>query len=110
VEDKLENVTQELFDLKVEHESTMNEFDLLSAKYEEACALWPNSTTLLMKHVTRIPAIQSCRYLLRISKTHIFFSRREGERAKGRRTIFILAIALIGIVLSWGIAQYHGNI
>lgn len=36
VEDKLENVTQELFDLKVEHESTINEFDLLSAKYEEA--------------------------------------------------------------------------
>jgi chromosome segregation ATPase len=36
VEDKLENVTQELFDLRVEHESTMTEFDLLSAKYEEA--------------------------------------------------------------------------
>lgn len=36
VEDKLENVTQELFDLRVEHESTINEFDLLSAKYEEA--------------------------------------------------------------------------
>jgi chromosome segregation ATPase len=36
MEDKLENVTQELFDLRVEHESTMNEFDLLSAKYEEA--------------------------------------------------------------------------
>jgi kinesin family protein 4/21/27 len=36
VEDKLENVTQELFDLRVEHETTMNEFDLLSAKYEEA--------------------------------------------------------------------------
>jgi hypothetical protein len=36
VEDKLENVTQELFELKVEHESTINEFDLLSAKYEEA--------------------------------------------------------------------------
>jgi len=36
VEDKLENVTQELFDLRVEHETTMNEFDLLAAKYEEA--------------------------------------------------------------------------
>lgn len=36
VEDKLENVTQELFELKVEHEATVNEFDLLSAKYEEA--------------------------------------------------------------------------
>jgi len=36
VEDKLENITQELFDLRVEHESTINEFDLLSAKYEEA--------------------------------------------------------------------------
>lgn len=36
VEDKLENVTQELFDLRVEHESTINEFDLLSTKYEEA--------------------------------------------------------------------------
>lgn len=36
VQDKLENVTQELFDLRVEHESTVNEFDMLSAKYEEA--------------------------------------------------------------------------
>jgi len=36
VEDKLENVTQELFELKVEHESAINEFSLLSAKYEEA--------------------------------------------------------------------------
>ncbi|TQS36567.1 hypothetical protein Golomagni_02977 [Golovinomyces magnicellulatus] len=36
VEDKLENISQELFDLRVEHESTINEFDILSAKYEEA--------------------------------------------------------------------------
>ena len=34
--EKFETVTQELFDLKVEHESTMDEYDLLSAKYEEA--------------------------------------------------------------------------
>jgi hypothetical protein len=36
VADKLENVTQELFDLRVEHESTLSEFDMLSAKYDEA--------------------------------------------------------------------------
>lgn len=36
VADKLENVTQELFDLRVEHESTVNEYDMLSAKYEQA--------------------------------------------------------------------------
>ena len=36
VAEKLESVNQELFDLRVEHESTVNEFDLLSAKYEEA--------------------------------------------------------------------------
>jgi chromosome segregation ATPase len=36
VEDKLENVTQELFDLKVEHESTMGDFNMLQAKYDEA--------------------------------------------------------------------------
>ncbi|KAJ2902500.1 putative oxidoreductase C2F3.05c [Zalerion maritima] len=36
VADKLEDVTQELVDLRVEHESTVNEFDLLHAKYEEA--------------------------------------------------------------------------
>ena len=36
VADKLEDVTQELVDLRVEHENTVNEFDLLSAKYEEA--------------------------------------------------------------------------
>lgn len=36
VAEKLENVTQELFDLRVEHESTLNEYDLMTAKYEEA--------------------------------------------------------------------------
>ncbi|KAJ9138602.1 Kinesin family protein [Pleurostoma richardsiae] len=36
VADKLENVTQELIDLRVEHESTVTEYDLLHAKYEEA--------------------------------------------------------------------------
>lgn len=36
VADKLENVTQELFDLRVEHESTLNEYDMMSAKYEQA--------------------------------------------------------------------------
>ncbi|KAI9650774.1 hypothetical protein NHQ30_000804 [Ciborinia camelliae] len=36
VEDKLESVTQELIDLKVEHEATVGEYDLLSVKYEEA--------------------------------------------------------------------------
>lgn len=36
VADKLENVTQELFDLRVEHESMVNEYDMMSAKYEQA--------------------------------------------------------------------------
>lgn len=36
VAEKLENVTQELLDLRVQHESTQNEYDLLAAKYEEA--------------------------------------------------------------------------
>lgn len=36
VQDKLENVTQELLDLRVEHEGTLTQFDLLHAKYEEA--------------------------------------------------------------------------
>jgi kinesin family protein 4/21/27 len=36
VNDKLETVTQELLGLKVEHEHTLTEFDLLAAKYEEA--------------------------------------------------------------------------
>lgn len=36
VADKLESVTQELFDLRVEHEATINEYDLMAAKYEEA--------------------------------------------------------------------------
>ena len=36
VADKLESVTQELVDLRVEHEATINEYDLLNAKYEEA--------------------------------------------------------------------------
>ncbi|WYZ36928.1 hypothetical protein EsH8_II_000434 [Colletotrichum jinshuiense] len=36
VQDKLENVTQELIDLRVEHETTINEYDLLHVKYEEA--------------------------------------------------------------------------
>lgn len=36
VADKLENVTQELIGLRVEHETTINEYDILHAKYEEA--------------------------------------------------------------------------
>jgi len=36
MQDKFESVSQELFDLRLEHESTVNEFDLLSAKYHEA--------------------------------------------------------------------------
>ncbi|KAI9755728.1 MAG: hypothetical protein M4579_004158 [Chaenotheca gracillima] len=36
VADKLENVTQELFELRMEHENTVNDYDSLSSKYEEA--------------------------------------------------------------------------
>ena len=36
VNERLEVVAQELFDLRLEHESTVNEYDLLSSKYEEA--------------------------------------------------------------------------
>ena len=36
VADKLENVTQELFDLRVEHETTVNDFDALHSKYDDA--------------------------------------------------------------------------
>jgi kinesin family protein 4/21/27 len=36
VADKLDTVTQELLGLRVEHETTLSEFDLLQAKYEEA--------------------------------------------------------------------------
>lgn len=36
VDDKLEDVTQELFDLRIQHESTISEFDMLNAKYHEA--------------------------------------------------------------------------
>lgn len=36
VNDKLENVTEELVALRVEHESTLTEYDMLHAKYEEA--------------------------------------------------------------------------
>lgn len=34
--EKLENVTQELADLRVEHESTVNDYSILNTKYEEA--------------------------------------------------------------------------
>ena len=36
VADKLEDVTQELFDLRIQHESTASDFEMISAKYEEA--------------------------------------------------------------------------
>lgn len=36
VADKLESVTQELVDLRVEHESTLYEYDMLHRKYEES--------------------------------------------------------------------------
>jgi len=36
VHDKLDTVTQELFDLRVEHEGTVQEYDRLASKYQEA--------------------------------------------------------------------------
>ena len=36
VADKLENVTQELVDLRIQHESTVSDFEMMSAKYDEA--------------------------------------------------------------------------
>lgn len=36
VAEKLENVTQELLDLRMQHETTQNELDLMTAKYQEA--------------------------------------------------------------------------
>ena len=36
VAEKLDGVTHELFELKVEHESTLSEFEMMSSKYEEA--------------------------------------------------------------------------
>ncbi|KAL4998714.1 hypothetical protein BDV10DRAFT_70195 [Aspergillus recurvatus] len=36
VSDKLETVSQELFDLRMQHESTLNDYEALEAKYEEA--------------------------------------------------------------------------
>lgn len=36
MQEKFESVSQELFDLRLEHESTVNDLDLLSAKYQEA--------------------------------------------------------------------------
>ncbi|KAF2196763.1 kinesin [Delitschia confertaspora ATCC 74209] len=36
VADKLESVTQELFDLRVEHEATVQDYDKLESKYQEA--------------------------------------------------------------------------
>jgi chromosome segregation ATPase len=36
VQDKLESVTQELFDLRVDHERTVDEYDKLASKYQEA--------------------------------------------------------------------------
>ena len=35
-DDRLDSVTQELMQLRIQHESTVNDYDLLSAKYEEA--------------------------------------------------------------------------
>ncbi|RDW63126.1 kinesin family protein [Aspergillus mulundensis] len=36
VSDKLETVSQELFDLRMQHETTLNDYEALEAKYEEA--------------------------------------------------------------------------
>ncbi|KAL4779185.1 hypothetical protein BJX76DRAFT_98355 [Aspergillus varians] len=36
VSDKLENVSQELFDLRIQHENTLTDYEVLEAKYEEA--------------------------------------------------------------------------
>ena len=36
VADKLDEVNQELFDLRIQHEATVNDLDMMAAKYEEA--------------------------------------------------------------------------
>ena len=36
VNDKLDNVTQELLDLQMKHDATLNDLDMMAAKYEEA--------------------------------------------------------------------------
>ncbi|KAK2754855.1 hypothetical protein FQN54_006748 [Arachnomyces sp. PD_36] len=36
VAEKLDSVTQELFDLRIQHDSTMSEYEILNAKYEES--------------------------------------------------------------------------
>ncbi|KAK2746944.1 hypothetical protein FQN57_002516 [Myotisia sp. PD_48] len=36
VAEKLENVTQELFDLRIQHDNSLQDYDLLNRKYEEA--------------------------------------------------------------------------
>jgi chromosome segregation ATPase len=47
VADKLENVTQELLDLRVEHESTLTEFDMLSVKYDMMSAKYDEALRTL---------------------------------------------------------------
>ena len=89
--DKLESVTQELLDLRAEHENTLNEMDLLQAKYEEALralaelqdvvdetrhpAPRPRDSILSVAENTRPPS------LLSDSRTH---ETREGAQPSSR--------------------------
>ncbi|KAJ5966219.1 hypothetical protein N7481_012933 [Penicillium waksmanii] len=76
VADKLETVTQELFDLRLSHEGALGDYELLESKYEEA-----------MKELAALRQ-----------------DKRDETRSERQiwSTTFILAIALLGIILGEG--------
>lgn len=108
VADKLENVTEELVALKVEHESTLNEYDMLHAKYEEAL----RTLAELQDQVdeARHPNHQRDSFLSTTSPTETrptsFFIRREIQRRQGWDAL--IAIAILGVIISYGLTNYYG--
>jgi kinesin family protein 4/21/27 len=88
--EKLESVTQELLDLRMQHESTVGEYDLLSAKYEEA--------------LRRMDELQDA---LDESRPRVFFRGYESTRAK--RSASILAFAVLGALLGRGFTSLTGT-
>lgn len=61
VADKLETVSQELFDLRVEHEATTNDYDMLQHKYMTALQTLAKLQAKLEEHVVEVDAASTPR-------------------------------------------------
>lgn len=106
VHDKLENVTQELIDLRVEHEGTLHQYDLLHAKYDEAlrtlAELQDTIDEARHPHRVRDSILSITSPSEAQTRPSSFFVGTEVGSFEGWRTALIIAVAILGIIISFG--------